>query len=168
MTDANIAIVGFWTTLALQEGGVQGVLGAGEGSGGAAQGVPAGAPAGSTGQAPAGGLPFLMPILFVMVGFLFLSTILGGRKEKKRRAKMLGELKKRDRVQTVGGVIGNIIEIKGDEFLIESDRASNTRLWVTRASVSSVIRPAASTGSESTGSEVAEAIPDKTNQAASV
>lgn len=167
MTDANTAIVGLWTTLALQEGGAQSVLGAGEATGQAAQGAQ-GAPAGAPAQPPAGGLPFLMPILFVMIGFLFLSTILGGRKEKKRRAEMLGSLKKRDRVQTVGGVIGNIIEIKGDEFLIESDRASNTRLWVTRASVSSVIRPANSTGSESTGSEVAEAIPDKTTEAASV
>lgn len=151
-----------WTTLALQEGGVQGVLGAGEGTGQAAQGTPAGTPVGSPNQAP-GGLPWMMPILFVMVGFLFLSTILGGRKEKKRRAEMLGGLKKRDRVQTVGGVIGSIIEIKGDEFLIESDRASNTRLWVTRASVSSVIRPATSPGGE-----VAETIPDKTTEAASV
>lgn len=167
MTDVMIFIPA-WTTLSLQEGGVQGVLGAGEGTGQAAQGTPAGAPAGAPTQAPGGGLPFLMPILFVMVGFLFLSTILGGRKEKKRRAEMLGGLKKRDRVQTVGGVIGHIIEIKGDEFLIESDRASNTRLWVTRASVSSVIRPANATGTEGTGSEVAPAIPDKTTEAASV
>lgn len=169
MTDQTIEIAA-WTTLALQEGGVQGVLGAGggsgEGAGAAGQGVPAGAPAGAPGQAPGGGLQFMMPILFVMVGFLFLSTILGGRKEKKRRAEMLGGLKKRDRVQTVGGVIGSIVEIKGDEFLIESDRASNTRLWVTRASVSSVIRPANTP--ENAGSEVAPAIPDKTTEAASV
>jgi preprotein translocase subunit YajC len=105
----------------------------------------------------------MMPLLFLMVGFLFISTILGGRKEKKRRAEMLGGLQKRDRVQTVGGVIGTIIEIKGDEFLLESDRASNTRLWVTRSSVSNVLRSAGAAAGDA-----AAASSDKTTEAAGV
>jgi preprotein translocase subunit YajC len=103
-----------------------------------------------------------MPLMILMLVFLFASTLLGGRKEKKRRAAMLGGLKKRDRVQTAGGIIGTIIEIKGDECLLESDRASNTRLWVSRNSVAAVLK--SGTG----GSETAEAIPDKTTEAAGV
>jgi preprotein translocase subunit YajC len=159
MIDLLAADIATWSTLALQES-VQGVLG-GEGApaGGAQNG--AAGPGGTTTQPGAGGLNFIMPFIMLMVVFLFLSTILGGRKEKKRREAMLSGIQKRDRVQTVGGVIGHIVEIKGDEFLLESDRASNTRMWITRSSVSSVLRsanaPAAST----------ETTPEKSTEAAS-
>jgi preprotein translocase subunit YajC len=155
LTAVNIAN---WTTLALQDTPVQGVLGADSAQ-------PGTAPAGTPGAAaPAGpqGLGLFMPLMILMLVFLFASTLLGGRKEKKRRAAMLGGLKKRDRVQTAGGIIGTIIEIKGDECLLESDRASNTRLWVSRNSVAAVLK--SGTG----GTETAEAIPDKTTEAAGV
>lgn len=155
LTAVNLAN---WTTLALQDTPVQGVLGADSAQPGSS---PVGTPGGG---APAGpqGLGWFMPLMIMMLVFLFASTLLGGRKEKKRRAEMLGGLKKRDRVQTAGGIIGTIIEIKGDECLLESDRASNTRLWVSRNSVAAVLK--SGTG----GSETAEAIPDKTTEAAGV
>jgi|TARA_R110000782_G_scaffold103991_21_gene191665 preprotein translocase YajC subunit len=149
-----------WSTLALQDSPVQGVLGAEGGQPGTAQNGAAGA-AGTTAPAP-GGFNFIMPFIMLMVVFLFLSTILGGRKEKKRRAAMLDGIQKRDRVQTVGGVIGHIIEIKGDEFLLESDRASNTRMWITRSSVSNVLRSANAPASAN-----AETTPEKSTEAAS-
>ncbi len=153
LTAVNIAN---WTTLALQDTPVQGVLGADSAQPGVAS-------PGAGGQAPAGpqGLGLFMPLMILMLVFLFASTVLGGRKEKKRRAEMLGGLKKRDRVQTAGGIIGTIIEIKGDECLLESDRASNTRLWVSRSSVAAVLK--SGTG----GSETAE-ITDKSTEAAGV
>lgn len=150
-----------WSTLALQESSVQGMLGAEGGQPAAASDGAAGA-TGTTAAPGAGGFSFMMPFIMLMVVFLFLSTMLGGRKEKKRRAAMLAGLQKRDRVQTVGGVIGNIIEIKGDEFLLESDRASNTRMWVTRSSVSSVLRSA-----NAPASGTVESTPEKSTEAAS-
>ncbi len=155
VTAVNIAN---WTTLALQDAPVQGVLGADSAQPGAG---PTGV---GGGQAPAGpqGLGLFMPLMILMLVFLFASTILGGRKEKKRRAEMLGGLKKRDRVQTAGGLIGTIIEIKGDECLLESDRASNTRLWVARNSVAVVLK--SGTGG---GGETAE-ITEKSTEAAGV
>lgn len=154
LTAVNLAN---WTTLALQGTPVQGVLGADS----AQPGGPAGTP-GAPAQTGPQGLGWFMPLMILMLVFLFASTLLGGRKEKKRRAAMLGGLKKRDRVQTAGGIIGTIIEIKGEECLLESDRASNTRLWVSRNSVAAILK--SGTG----GSETAEAIPDKTTEAAGV
>lgn len=154
LTAVNLAN---WTTLALQDTPVQGVLGADS----AQPGGPAGTP-GAPAQPGPQGLGWFMPLMIMMLLFLFASTILGGRKEKKRRAAMLGGLKKRDRVQTAGGIIGTIIEIKGDECLLESDRASNTRLWVSRNSVAAVLKSAAG------GSEAPEAITEKTTEAAGV
>ena len=148
-----------WPTLAVQDGQIQGVLGAEGGGAGPDQG---GAPGAQGVQGQPGGLGWFFPLLMVMVAFLFLSTIMGGRKERKRREAMLGGLKKRDRVQTAGGVIGTIIEIKDSECLLESDRASNTRLWIARSSVSAVLRSASTPGSEG-----AEQTIEKTQEPAS-
>lgn len=156
MMQITAATFAAWPTLALQE--VQGVLGGEVAAPGA---DPTGGTGGAPGQAP--GLGWFFPLMMLMIAFLFISTIMGGRKEKKRRAAMLGALKKRDKVQTAGGVIGTIIEIKGEECLLESDRASNTRLWVTRASVAAVIRSA-----DAPASGAAEESTEKTPEAASV
>ncbi|MEX0876156.1 MAG: preprotein translocase subunit YajC [Phycisphaerales bacterium] len=90
---------------------------------------------------PAGGSNiFFFLIIFTVGMFLFMS--LSGRKEKKRRAQMLASLGKRDKVRTAGGIIGTVIEIKNDEVLLETDRSSNTRLWLSRGSISAVITSA--------------------------
>ncbi len=158
MFELNAAMIASWPVLALQAGPVEGVLGA-DGAQPGAQ--PGSGPGGAGGAAPGSqGLGLFMPLMVLMLVFLFASTILGGRKERKRREAMLGGLKKRDRVQTAGGVIGTIVEIKGDECLLESDRASNTRLWIARSAVSAVLR--------SSGEPAAETSSDPSTEAASV
>lgn len=145
MTQTNAFTPVSWPFLALQDTPVQGVLGGQTTD-------PIATPAGTGGVAPAANnsLSAYFPLLVLgLVGFMMFSMFLNGRKDKKKRAEMLSSLGKRDRVQTVGGVIGTIVEIKGDEFLIESDRASNTRLWVTRASVSTIIRSGGDRGDTS-------------------
>lgn len=106
----------------------------------AAPGDPAAAPAGGSGAAPGGSNFFFLMLL--MLGGMILLTTLSGRKEKKKRAQMLDALGKRDKIRTAGGIIGTVIEIKKDEVLVETDRASNTRLWLSRGSISAVISSA--------------------------
>jgi preprotein translocase subunit YajC len=143
-----------WPTLAMQDAPVEGVLG------GAQTVDPAAVPGGAGPAAqPASPLSQYFPlIIFGLFGFMMLSMIMNGRKDKKKRAEMLAQIGRKDRVQTIGGVIGTIVEIKGDEFLIESDRASNTRLWVTRASVSTILK---------SGGDKGEASADKPAETAS-
>jgi len=95
-------------------------------------GTPAGQPAGK-----ASNFPFLLPI--VLIAGMFLIMSMSGRKEKKKRAAMLSTLGKRDKVRTAGGIIGTVVELKDDEVLIETDRASHTRLWLARGSVSTIL-----------------------------
>jgi len=98
-------------------------------------GVPGG---GAVAPAPAGSdlFPFLM-IGFVVI--LLMLTILGPRKEKKRRAEMMATLRKHDRVQTIGGVIGSITEIKSDEIVLKVDESSNTRITFSKSAVQQVL-----------------------------
>ena len=83
------------------------------------------APGGATGQNAAPPSMFggdMMFILLPVILVLILLTVLGPRKEQKRRNSMLKSMKKHDRVQTVGGVIGSITEIKSDTIVLKVDK----------------------------------------------
>ena len=79
--------------------------------------------------------------------FMILTTVFGGRKEKKRRAALLGSLAKYDRVVTSGGMIGTIVEVKDDEVVIKVDESTNTKVHFSKSAVQSVLKR----GSSSTG-----------------
>lgn len=128
-----------------QSGGseVLGAPGGGAPAGGESTGQAApggGAPAG---QAPGGGgFGLMLPLLFGLMIFMIVTSMFSGRKEKKRRAEMLASVKKRDRVQTVGGIIGTVVELKGDELVLKVDEGSNTRIRFARSAVQQVIKSA--------------------------
>jgi len=128
-------------TLAQADGGGGQMLS--EDSGASAPGTE-GEPAGPGGAGPApspfGGSNLLLIGIFVIFGLLIFSQFSGARREKKHRAQMLGQLGKHDRVQTVGGIIGSIVEIKGDELTLRVDESSNTRIRVARSAVQQVLK----------------------------
>lgn len=99
-------------------------------------------PLGPQGSAPPpsgfGGLQFLLPLLLVM-GFMIAMQVFAARKDKKRRAEMLGALRRGDRVVTIGGVIGAVAEVRDDEVVLKVDEATNAKIRVTRNAVQSII-----------------------------
>lgn len=104
----------------------------------AAPGTP-GAP-GQDGGAPPPS-PFGGNFLFIMIliiGMLFIFTMGSGRKEKKRRAAMLEQLTKGAKVQTVGGVLGTIVEVRDDEVVVKVDENSNTRMRFAKSAINAV------------------------------
>ncbi len=97
-----------------------------------------------TGNAPANAPPpgmgsemwlFLLLILVVMWVFM----IGGGRKEKKRKAAMLAAMGKGDKVQTVGGILGTIVEVRDDEVVVKVDENTNSRLRFSKSAIQAVL-----------------------------
>lgn len=81
------------------------------------------------------GLGPILPILIlVMLAFLVMS-IFSQRKEKKRRQQMLDDLKKNDKVVTIGGIVGTIVELRDNEVILKVDESSNTRMHFTRNAI---------------------------------
>ena len=78
-------------------------------AGTATPGTPATTPAGAGGS-PFGG-DFLL-IICLMVGVMLVFSIMGQRRDRKKREAMISSIKKHDRVQTIGGVIGSVVEVK--------------------------------------------------------
>ncbi len=80
-------------------------------------------------------------LLFVMVGVFVLFYVWMGRgrkKEQKKRAEMLSTLKKGDKVTTIGGVTGIVMEASADEVVIKVDEASNTKIRFARWAIRGV------------------------------
>lgn len=74
---------------------------------------------------------FLGLIMVVMYMFFFR----GPRKKQQDHKKMVQSLKKNDRVRTIGGIIGTIVDVKGDEIVLKIDESNNTKLRVTTGAI---------------------------------
>lgn len=75
-----------------------------------------------------------IPVVLVM---LFIS-MMGSRRDKKRRAQ-LQKIVKHDRIRTRGGIIGSVIEAKDNELVIKVDESRDTRITLDRQYVDAVL-----------------------------
>jgi preprotein translocase subunit YajC len=90
-------------------------------------------------------------ILMLMVVGLIVMSSMGQRRDRKKREAMISAIKKHDRVQTIGGVIGSVVEIKPEYVVLKVDESSNTRITFSRSAIAQVLTSApesAGTGKE--------------------
>jgi preprotein translocase subunit YajC len=94
-----------------------------------------GAPAG--GAAPSGtdSLISFAPFILIIVIFYFL-IIRPQNKKQKETQKMLGALKKGDKIVTIGGVHGTIASVKESTVIVKVDE--NTKMEFTRSAIAAV------------------------------
>ncbi len=78
--------------------------------------------------------PLLLGIL-VLYFFVFRSK----KTQERKREDMLSQLKRGDRVQTIGGILGTVIEVKDTEVLLKVDESSNTKIRFSRSAIHRVI-----------------------------
>lgn len=105
----------------------------------AAEGVD-GAPTGVARPASPFGSNMLLFGMLIFFAFIVITSMMQGRKEKRRKAELLGSIARHDKVQTVGGIIGTVAEIADDEIVLRVDEATNSRVRVSRASVQQVLK----------------------------
>ncbi|VAX39929.1 hypothetical protein MNBD_PLANCTO03-1006, partial [hydrothermal vent metagenome] len=100
--------------------------------------------------------PLFIMLALVMV-FMVFTTMMSGRREKKRTAEMLASLKRGDRVLTLGGMIGTIHELREDSIVLRVDDVSGAKAHFTRGAIQRVLKSAKSSSSDVTDEVVAEA-----------
>ena len=79
---------------------------------------------------------------FIVIGVLFYLLMI--RPERRKRAAMstmLDHLKKNDRIVTIGGIYGVVVNVQqgSDDVTIRVDEGSNTRLRVLRSAISRIV-----------------------------
>ena len=98
------------------------------------------AQAAPTTPAPAPSSPFggiMIPAIIIMVIFMFFS-VTSKRKQEKARQAQLSAMKRGDRVQTIGGILGTIVEVRDTEVVVKVDETNNTKIKFARSAVSRV------------------------------
>jgi preprotein translocase subunit YajC len=106
----------------------------------AAKSLDGGAANGGAAPGPGGlGSGNIMMLIVLMVLAMFVFSMMGQRRERRRREAMINAIKKHDRVQTIGGVIGSVVEVKPDYVVLKVDESSNTRITFARSAVQQVL-----------------------------
>lgn len=82
---------------------------------------------------------FTFLYILLIVGVFWFVVMGGQRREKKKRAAMLEAIKKGDKVLTIGGMIGTIVEMRDNEVILKVDESSNTRIKFTRSAIQGVV-----------------------------
>ncbi len=76
----------------------------------------------------------LLPLILIFAVFYFL-LIRPQQKQKKRHQEMISSLSKGDKVITIGGIWGEVKEIKGDSFILEI--ADGVKVRVLKSAIAS-------------------------------
>jgi preprotein translocase subunit YajC len=78
------------------------------------------------------------PFLIIIIIFYMLMSG-SKRKQEKKRQQMLNELKKNDRIQTIGGILGTVVEVRENDVLVKVDETTNTKIKFSRSAVHRVV-----------------------------
>lgn len=94
--------------------------------------------ANTSGKAVPAKSPSPYPQLILIVGvFVIMYFILfrEPRKRQKQQQKLVQALKKNDKVRTIGGIIGTVVDVKDDEVVLKIDEANNTKIRVVASAI---------------------------------
>jgi len=88
----------------------------------------------TTNQKPGLGYPQFLLLGLMLVVFYFL-LFRGPRKKQQEHKQMVQSLSKNDKVRTIGGIIGTVVNIKGDEVTLKVDESTNTKITVVTSAI---------------------------------
>ena len=75
-------------------------------------------------------LPFIL--IFVV---MYLLLFRGPRKKQQQHKQMVQTLEKNDRVRTIGGIIGTVVDVKDDEITLKIDESNNTKIKIVSSAI---------------------------------
>jgi len=84
--------------------------------------------------------PLIIPVVIILP-LMYFMLFLPERRKRAQTASMLDSLKKNDRIVTIGGIVGKVVNVASgtDEVTILTDENSNTRMRVLRSAISRVL-----------------------------
>ena len=86
-------------------------------------------------QGPNMMLWFMLPVLLVYMFFMFR----GPKKKQQEHKKMVSSLSKNDRVRTIGGIFGTVLDVRDDEIVLKIDESTNTKIKVSPQAIATVL-----------------------------
>jgi preprotein translocase subunit YajC len=74
-------------------------------------------------------------LLAVMFVFMYMVLFRGPRKRQQEHNQMVQSLEKNDKVQTIGGIIGKVVDVREGEVVLKVDEANNTKIRISPAAI---------------------------------
>ncbi len=93
---------------------------------------------GGGGKGLFGGDPTFIIVMVAVMALLWWWMGRGRRKEQHRHKEMLSALKKGDKVTSIGGIVGTVVEVKDREVVVKVDESSNVRMKFLRSAIRNV------------------------------
>ena len=88
--------------------------------------------------------PMLPFFLAIGVFWWWMSRSRG--KERRKFEDMLNSLKRNDRVQTIGGIMGTVVEARDNEVIVKVDETNNVKMRFVRGAIKDVVRDPQNSG----------------------
>ena len=95
--------------------------------------------AGAAGKKPVQGQWTQLIFIGLIFVVLYFVMFKGPKKKQQQQDQMVKSLKKNDRVQTIGGILGTVLEVTDSEITLKVDESNNTKIKVLPSAISRVI-----------------------------
>jgi preprotein translocase subunit YajC len=81
----------------------------------------------------------VLVLIFAMLMYFLFSSSRTKKKDQRDREDMLKNMKRGDRVLTVGGILGTVVDVRDSEVVLKVDESSNAKIKFTRDAIKRVI-----------------------------
>ena len=88
----------------------------------------------TTTKKPVSPLIQFAPLILIFV-VMYLIMMRGPRKQQQQHKQMVQTLAKNDRVRTIGGILGTVVDIKEDEVTLKIDESNNTKIKISTSAI---------------------------------
>ncbi len=79
-----------------------------------------------------------LPLILMVVVFYWL-IFRGQKRERDKHHRMLAGMKRNDRVQTIGGIYGTVVEVRDHEVVLKVDETNNVKMRFNRSAIKEVL-----------------------------
>ena len=82
------------------------------------------------------GIGFPLILMLVVMYFLLFR---GPKKKQQQHKQMLEGMKKNDRVRTIGGILGTVVDVRDNEVVLKVDETNNTKMHLARSAIAQIV-----------------------------
>ena len=97
-------------------------------------GDPNSTPPTNGGKKPVSPLMQFLPIILIFV-VIYMFMLRGPKKQQQKHKQMVQALAKNDRVRTIGGIHGTVVDIRADEVTLKIDETNNTKIKISTSAI---------------------------------
>lgn len=96
-------------------------------------------PEGDGNEAPPPPNYMFLVMIAVLGVYMFFMMFRGPKKKQQEHQKMVSSLSKNDRVRTIGGIFGTVLDVRDDEIVLKIDESNNTKMKVSPQAIATVL-----------------------------